>query len=60
MTPAVTDVVTYRETDVRCPTCRRWCRRLLITDDGELRCPPCVDAGRMFNRTSRKKRKGAA
>jgi hypothetical protein len=57
--PTITDVVTHRETDVRCPTCRSWCRRLLITDDGELRCPPCVEAGRRYN-WPKKKRKGAA
>ena len=60
MTPTITDVVTHRETDVKCPTCRRWCRRLVITDDGELRCEPCVLVGRMFNRPSKKTRKGAA
>jgi hypothetical protein len=60
MSPLVWDVISYRETDVKCSTCRSWCRQLLITDDGELRCAPCMRAGRMFNRPSKKKRKGAA
>jgi hypothetical protein len=41
--PVATGTIEYRESDVRCPHCRGWHPRLLITDAGDLLCQACLD-----------------
>jgi hypothetical protein len=39
-------LITYRSSDVRCPSCHQWRRELWIEADGSLRCRPCPALGR--------------
>jgi hypothetical protein len=40
--PVPTGTIQYRECQVRCPACRGWRPRLLVTDAGDLLCEPCL------------------